>query len=91
MNGRLRGVATLALIMAAAAQNNDVYGIPEPISSDGDGGGPTRKMLGAGGAPELHKFTIQGHTVMAENRVKAIKKLVSQGKIKDKKKDKKKR
>ena len=83
MNKKLRGYMGLALLMAAAAQSNDVYGIPKHIPN---GNGATGKVLGAGKAPELHEFTIQGHTVMAENRVKAIKKLIKQGKIKDKKK-----
>lgn len=74
---------SLALLMAAAVQSNDVYDIPKHIP---DGNGATGKVLGAGKAPELHEFTIQGHTVMAENRVKAVKKLIKQGKIKDKKK-----
>ena len=85
MNRHKGYLACLAIMMAAAAQKDGVYSIPEHISN---GNGATRKMLGAGKAPELHEFTIQGHTVMAENRVKAIKKLISQGKIKDKKKKK---
>ena len=84
MNRRLRGYMGLALLMAATSQSNDVYGIPKPVSNGGNGA--TGKVLGAGKAPELHEFTIQGHTVMAENRAKAIKKLIKQGKIKDKKK-----
>lgn len=89
MNRRLAGYMGLAMLMAAAAQKDNVFGTPKPISNGGNGA--TGKFLGAGKAPELHEFTIQGHTVMAENRVKAIKKLIKQGKIKDKKKDKKKK
>lgn len=88
MNRRLAGGMGLAIIMAAAAQRNDVYGIPKPVSNDSNDATRRVRVLGAGGAPKLHEFTIQGHTVMAENRVKVIKKLVGQGKIKDKKKKK---
>lgn len=84
MNRRLAGFMGLAMIMAAAAQSNDVYGIPKPVSNGGNGA--TGKIPSAGKAPKLHEFTIQGHTVMAENRTKAIKILIKQGKIKDKKK-----
>lgn len=84
VNRTMRALGLAAAMMYQGLSNPDnPYTIPKHIPN---GNGMTGKVLGAGKAPELHEYTIQGHTVMAENRTKAIKKLIKQGKIKDKKK-----